>query len=475
MKLTKILFGLGLLGLAIWSVYSLVYGYGEGVMFAVVFGGMHDESMALFRKGIARKMQLVAWDQSVMSKLMGFVGGRKNMFEATTNFASSGFKPSATGAPIEVYQDFRNGGSEMEIPAFYPLTSYGKIGSETLKGTGEKAKLALQKVKINQLRHAYLLQDNKMSKQVWTEKKIVQQLYENAEPYLTDWFGRRLPMEVYFALLESYATHMTDSTHGVGCQKRSHMNFYTAGAGRVAFSTVHATYESNVATALNNVGSGDIFNTQFIRNLVYEASHTHKIMPTKLNGIDVYPVFISDSQARDLGEDRAWIDRNSNAGVRDALNPVFTGKLLDVYESAALIVDKTIPSVRTASSDGSADYSNARSTTGDASGVCYSTEDANGKYDFMENTVDDGKLKPAILIGKSAVLCGVANDIDFDEETDDFNQRKEIGADMMIGLAAADIFDEDGSFGKSGNKRHENRSSLVGVTYTSGSANWSAA
>lgn len=473
MKRFNLIFGLFLLAIVV-AIHYLADSTTAGITLATG-AGLYTEDMEVYRRLLEKRMQTVAWNISFWTNFLGFIGGKKSMFDPVQPHGVKG-KQTATGAPIEVLQNFRyDGGLDMDIPIFYPLTGKGISGSLYLKGKGEKPKFNVLKVGINQQRHAYLVQDNKVSKQILQNPGMVAQLMRKANEYLGDWFRRWNAYQPYLAFLEGYSENLSKTAlnGGRAKSKASHMNIYTAGGGKVAFSNTKATYEAAVKAAINGLTntSTDYMSTDVIENLVYVASHSHKVQPLTIGGVsDLYPIVISDAQAKQLQADADWLDAQNLAENRGILtNARFTGRVAGVYGGGFLIVDPTIPSFYT---DSDGEYSNARSTTGDANGVCIGTQDADGDPDFMANPVDPGNKKPAILFGKSALACGVANDLSFEEELDDFKQRQEIGADMMVGFQRSDILDKDGYFGTSGDYRYENVSSVVAVTYSPSDASW---
>lgn len=446
-----------------------------GISLAVV-GGMYNDSSQHYRRLQSEKMLRRAWNVAIWEPFMGFIGGKKSMFDKVQPYATGLNIPKATGMPIEVLQDFAHlKGNAIDIPIIYPLIGRGVAGGEQLVGKGEAARLGTIQNEINQIRHAYKIQDTKMSKQMLTHPKVQRAFIQDGAQYLGDWFNRYLSYQPYFAFLEGFSENLTRTVGGVGKQKRSHMNLYCAGTGRVTFSTTHATYEAAVKAGLIGLTdtASDYMSTKVIENMVYAANHEHKIQPTRVLGMDLYVIVIAGAQAIQLLQDTKFQERhNALAQQKLSENPLFSGKVAGVYGGALILIDNCVPSAYVT---GNGEYSNARSTTGDANGVCYGTQDADGNYDFMATPVDPGVLKPAILFGKSALTCGVASDLTFEEETFDFSQKKELGADMIFGMQCADIIDTDGHFGAAGdNKRYENVSSLVCFTYSPSAANWAA-
>lgn len=458
-----------------------------GVMVAGLYAGQYDDSMQSYRKLLDTKMRKVAWNKSYWSQFMGFVGGKKSMFDSPTAFGTKG-PQKATGAPIEVLQDFKYmGRGTMDIPIFYPLVGKGKSGSMTLVGTGERAKIANMQVSINQKRQAYLAQDSKMSKQLLQSPEMVKKLVRSAADYLGDWFQRWMASQAAYSFLEGYSENLVlpASEGGLGIPRQSHMNIYGSGfgtVGRVAFNNTAATYEANVAAALGAMTLNlNPFSTSTVENAVFVARHQHRLAPIEVEGQNVYPMVISAAAALQLQQDTKWNDRGKYAAERSVKsNPLYTGRIAGIYAGVLIIVDETVPSAYingdTADSyqtaAGVVPFQISRSTTGDTTGVCYGVGDSVGDPAFMAFPTDTGNRKPWILFGKSAIACGVANDISFEDEEYDFKQKKEVGADLIIGFQRSDIVDTDGYFGVTGDKRYENVSSVIGFTFSPTTATW---
>ncbi len=442
-------------------------------------GTMYNVDLPTYRRLLSRKMQLVTANMSFWNVFLGVIGGGKTMFDPSPKFGDPSKYQKATGKPIEILRDFQNyKGVDMDVPVFYPLT--GPAISGTLKGKGEKAKLAVQSVSINEVRKAYLEQDTKISRYYAQNEEMQRQLYMKSSDYLGDWFHRHVAYQPYLTAFEGASEILTRSAvnAGSGVSKSSHMNFYVQGSGQVAFSNTKATYEANVATAVSGLVAANVFSTETIENAVYVASHNHKIIPMELEGMRLYPMVISDAQALQLQADTQFKSRMTYAAERSLKsNPLFTGRVVGIYGGALIIVDETEPSIYVngdpAISAARGVFSAARSTTGDVTGVCYGTEDVNNNPDYMDNPVDPGNRKLALLFGASFEMCGIAAPLSIDEELDDFKHKIEVGADMLFGMQRSDILDKSGSFGVGGDTRFENRSSLVIATYSPSSAVWS--
>lgn len=431
----------------------------------------YDSTNVHFRRALSAKMSKVSWNRSIWASFMGKVRGQQSPLNPITDkFGLGNIKP--TGRPIEVLEDFAAiQTTALDCPVFYPLGGYGVTGREIGTGKGQSPKLGNISVEINTKMQVFNPIDHKMSKYSMNKSIMQRHLLMRSHDYLTDWFGRYFAFQPYPALLENASDNLTDPTFGTGVAKSSHMNAYyadTAGAVKVAFSNTKATYEASMATALATLTNtaSDKMSTSLIEHIVYLASHSHRITKDNVNGDALFIIVMSDSDALNLQKDSEWNDRMIYAAERSlAKNPVFTGKIAGVYAGALILIDDCVPAAYVAA-DSTGKYSNARATTGDANGVCYGTEGADGKPNYMDVPVDPGNRKPTILLGKSAVALGKIDEIGFNEEKSNFGNYQEIAADCTFGFKRADIIDSDGYFGKAGDKRHENVSSLVLFTYS---------
>jgi len=452
------------LGLIVLVTYLMLNTFDVAESIATLaIGGIYSSDMQWHRDLLSKKLVKVNWNVPIWSKFMGMINTVNQ--EETHKFGTKVFK--ATGQPIEVLKDFTQGGAKMDTPVAYPLTEQGISGAKQLLGNEEQKKLANMEVKINQKRHGVLIQDNKLSKQALQQPKIIKQLMSGATADLGDWFQRWNGYNIGLTFLQGASEHICNPTAdgGLGHQRVSHMNTYVAGSGRVTFSNTHATYEAAVAAALGGLTNvaGDYMTTNFIRSLVYQASHVHRIQPP-IKGSKLYPIAISDAALLQLSQESTFIDAMNLAKARGDQNPQFTGKWAIPYMGALLLIDETLPS---AYLNGDSEFVASYSTTGTTAGVQYGLPTT-----FMSVPVDGGNLKPAILFGKSAIACGVSSDLNFENEEWDYKQKKTEGADMIIGHQIADIIDTEGYWSTPGNKRYENVSSLTGWTYSPSEASF---
>lgn len=414
-------------------------------------GGVWTDQMQLFRRGLSTKIQKLVWWYGKWSKLTGMMDVEK--YKAAGVYAgTTSLRP--TGKLIEVVKDFeRMGGIYMDVPVVVPLTGQGRHGSAPQRGHEETRKVLSRKIAINQLKHAVVIQDTKMSKQVLSRPGVQMALMERGAEDLRDWFSRKMAFYPYQALFTGYSDNLTDAMWGVNKTQRSHPNFYVKGEGRVSFSnTFNAAYETAVATALGTLqnDAGDRFAAKSIRDMVYLANY-HKIEPFKIGDNELYIIFISPAQMRQLRQDSEWLQVHREAGVRGPGNQIFSGISEGYpYEGAYVVVDNVIPAARISGDTG---YDATRGT------VNY------GVSNYMANPRDSGARKLAVLCGAGAVTCGYGSELSFTSEKAEYEQFLGDEADMILGMERGDIIDDDGHFGTAG-LFYENCSSLVYGTYS---------
>lgn len=442
---------LGLFVLFAISVYAAIDAsvtVNEKSVMVAVMGGMWNEGMSLYRKGLSKKMERAVWLKSKWARFTGIMDvdnfKKAGSYGGTTSL-------SLSGNLIDVRKEFeREGGGEMEIPVMQPLTNPPTFGTKPMRGREEKRKYYIKKIAINQVRHAVEIQDNKMSKQMLKKPEVQMALMERGQKDLQDYFSRWQAMQPYFALLEGYSDNLTDSENGAGKILKSNPNFYVAGSGKVTFSHTPSTFETNVGTALSGLAdtASDYFGSQTIRNAVYLARQL-KFAPIVVNGLEVFPMFITDAQARQLRNDPEWINAQKEAANRGDKNDIFTGVVERIYEGALIIVDSTIPSI---------------SVTG---GVpVYRASN------YMANPRSIGNIKPAIICGQNAIVGGYGSELGYENETADYGQFLGDEASMICGFERSDIYDVDNFDGNGANRFKENASSAVIATYSPDEVTW---
>lgn len=423
--------------------------------------GAYTTDMKAFRALLSKQMALSAWTQvPLWSQFIGFIGS-KGRYPSSVGLGSSETKRlKPTGMPIEMVTNFQHEGSAtMDVPVINPLTELPIYGDNQALGNEESQKITYKTVTINQVRKPVLIRTGAMSEQVLKKPEVQKELMTNSKEQLQDFNIRYVGFQPYMALLRRYSDNITASkaNGGLGLTPASHPNFYVAGYGKATWSDTPATYETNVATALNSLTDTAAchFSTKTIENAVALASRL-KIPRVAINGGKYYIMVTNPDQALQLFSDEKWVNANQYAGPRNDTNRLVTGEIVGLYRGCYIYVDQNAPG---AEISGDTNYSSARGTVnyGNANPIKYPVHETNRKL--------------AILLGASAVACGYASPLAFESETWDYNNKKSEASRMIVGFERADIYDTDGYYGTAGNFK-ENTSSLVIATYSPFTLAW---
>lgn len=428
-----------------------------------------------YRAALAEKMHRTVWFKSpVWSKLTGFAGVKDGDYDVASTAGTSGKNTlQPTGKVVEVFMDFqRTGGITMDIPVAYPLTGDGVSGDAQLLNNEEQRTIAYKTVAINQQRHGVLVRSSMMSEQILKKPETYRSLMKSAQSELTDWFGRWKDYNMYLGVLAGASRNLTKTVAegGLGISAFSHPNFYIAGVGAASGTPLTTGYETSLATAIETLSAAttSVFNTAVIDAMCYYAT-IKRIPKIDIGGQKAYIIIISPSQMSQLRADSKWIAAQQSL---KSDNPTLSGLVEGFYREAFIMVDAQVPTIYTNGTNSSKDISGSTvfdstySTAGGGTGyVQY------GLKTFMATPVTTGKVKPAILLGASALACGYGDKLGFNSETFDYGEKKAEGAKMTVGIQRADVVDNDGYFGTA-NAFKENTSSLVCATYSPDTVSW---
>jgi len=438
---------LGALFISVAVIDYLQNGGVQGITLAtVVVGGQYTDAMTHARRILSAKAHKLVWYKSKWSKFISLMD--KDKFKKNNSYAGSTMFMKPSGNLITMYKEFdKQGGIYMDIPVTMPLTGLPTYGGKRLRGNEELRKVFNKKLAINTIRHAVQIKDGAMSKQVLQKPELQASMMERGSADLADWLSRWTAFQPYYALLERYSKNLTDSEYGVNLSMNLHPNYYIEGIGRVTFSNTVQTFTNSVIGALAGIGqtSDYMFSTRTIKNMVYLASNVHNIEPIKYGESEIYIIFVSPSQARQLQDDENWKNAQFYSAERGDKNALFTGKVEGkIYAGALVIVDNHLPSI--------AYDDNAMTVT-------------HGNTSYLASPVSTGDLFPALLVGQDALSIGTASAVEYDTEIDDYNAFLGDSISQIIGFERSDIIDSDGYVGTAGNL-YGNFSSLQYVTYS---------
>lgn len=410
-----------------------------------------DPTIRAYRKILAADLKFAPfYGPSFWTKHMGFIGSKGNYPQSVALGSSETKRLAPTGKPIEVLTNFQNEpGDTMEIPLFNPLTEQPLFDTQLLNNE-EEPKLTYVTVHTHIFRKGVVLRDSKVSEQVL--KRIAKKLMGESQAKLKEYFSRLIGYQPYLALLEKYSENLTAAKTdrgGLGLTPVLHPNFFVAGTTRPAWSETPATYATNVANSLSTLTdtASNRMSAEMVKKMVREASLL-KIRPaTNINGTLLYDIVMSEAAAYDLSRDEEFRTAFNYAymGAQDKSKLAYGQIDGTVFFNALIHVDQTIPDAK---------------ITGDAGFDSNKTVSFGNYNSYMANPLSGGNRKLAILFGASAVGCGYASPLSFEQEDWDYKYKLTEGADMYIGFERPDIIDFDGKYGTAGSLK-ENASSLV--------------
>ena len=428
--------------------------------------GLINDRLRAYRSLLNKKMKAAQWYQiPIWSSMLGFIGGMSGKYPKSVPFGATkrrSLRP--TYKPIEVLTDFQHqGGWEMDIPIAYPFVEEAIYGDNPAMGNEEHRKWAYNKAIINRVRKSALRRDGLMGEHALNASLVMEIMKQNKEEFVEfnqKWQG----WAPYDALTRRFSRNILASKANGGFgnvfSQQSHPNFYVAGYGQATWSDTAATYETNVATALDTLSNTDTdkFRAQTIKNAVLYAGRK-RITATNIAGQAIKLVgIINDAQAHQLYSDDEWADNHTALTYKEGdKTPFFTGDI-EVYLAfgCLLIVDSNAPGIWT-SGDGS--YSSARGT------VNY------GNSNPIESPIMESDRKLAFFFGASAVMCGFAESLGFESMNWDYGSKEGEASSTIVGYNRSDIYDNDGFFGTAGNFK-ENTSSLIVATYSPNNPSW---
>lgn len=375
-----------------------------------------------------------------------------------------------TKMPIQIMEEFsgKEGGTSMMIPVKTVSKGRPVIGDDTLSGKEERNNFIYKTVRINRIRHGENVKAGVYNEQ--KIKKYVNDLMNQAEPSITDWYRRYINTSmIKRALFEGRSYEITAAApHGRAIAKVSHPNMFVTGYGFVPYTAgkpATANYEISVETALNTLGVGDSFSMGMIEALDTMMPRQKRIMPSVITSQGEYYIcIITPAQYYQIRTSAEWKTIATAVLPREQdekLNWLLNGRV-GCYGSLLFYVDIQGWGAHTNANP------NGWATAPTAGSPAFGVEDAGG-YDFPDMALlDDSNFQCGFILGAGGALnLGIAKKLGFEFEERDYKSIKNVGGDMMAGCERGDMYDSDGQLaGNTALDFQENTSSIQFVTYS---------
>jgi len=402
-----------------------------------------------YPKVLARKMQF----ESIKTMLWG----------KWAKFTTPGMVPVRPGndpkpvdSPVVIQNELsKAAGDLMEVPMHRNLNYVWRIGKEQMMGHEEEPKINFLQIPVELFRHAEMPQDVSISTQVNKDLRLL----ENTQPALQRHYARAMNyLMCSFAIYHGYSWNVLASARWSGDSKvatAQHPHVYIAGQGKVSYSTYgypgNSAYNQGVATEIDKVGIGDVFDTGFLNALKADPS-IMKIAPLIMkDGNSLRMIIAHPWQIASLEADSAFRETVATAMAvsYSKENPYLYGCKYIWAGFAIFESDTAIWPVTTSSS---------LPVWGPSTVQVAATT---GNLDSFES-YSTGTKFGAMILGSNALALGLASRLEFKKRTDDYDELIGIAYRQIGGAARADFWNrEDGSTGQ----YIVNESSALAVTY----------
>lgn len=400
---------------------------------------------------LARKMQLLAIQNMFWGRWAA--GTTKNM--APVN---PGNEPRASNSPIVVHNELRKkAGNLIEVPIHRSLSMLPRTGNEMMEGHEEEAKINFAQVPVELMRAAEKPEETSAQGQLVKDMRLLKM----AEPALQQHYTRVLTyLTCTYAFYYGYNYNVLKSPRWAGDSKiaaNSHPHIFFGGSGKVSYSGGYpgtSGYETSVATEITNLGSSDVFDTDFLSG-VKASQDVLKIPPLRMkDGNALRFIAAHPWQIATLENDSNFVTAVSRADAQAYAkdNPLLYACKYVWGGFAIFPTDTGVFPLRVAS--GVPQYGPA---------AVQHTATPTGDLDSFENYSADTKFG-AILFGPSALLLATADKMEFRYREADYGEFHGVEWRQILGAARADFWNrDDGTTGQ----YLQNRSSAILATYAS--------
>ncbi|NOY58915.1 MAG: DUF4043 family protein [Calditrichaeota bacterium] len=190
--------------------------------------------------------------------------------------------PRVTESPVVIQNELSQGKSLIQIPVHRNLNQLPRVGNQQLKDHEERPKINHASVPIDVLRHAEMPYEGFFDQQITKQYNLL----KNARPALLRYYARVSEyLQASYAMYYGFSYNVLNSSnwgsHSI-VKKNSHPNCYVAGTGKVSGTPGTSTYETNIGTAVSNLGAANNFDTGFLRFLAVQPE-IRKIAPIVTN------------------------------------------------------------------------------------------------------------------------------------------------------------------------------------------------
>lgn len=358
-----------------------------------------------------------------------------------------GNDPKPVSAPIAMqYELTRMAGDSIEIPMLMNLTNLPKVGEQQLEDNEERPKVNFANVPIELLRHAEKPRLSSISEQVNKDLMLV----ENAEPMLRRHYSRTMEYLVFsYALYYGYSWHVLNSgrfTNDTKIAATPHPHIFVAGQGKVSYSGGNpgtTGYRTSVGTAINSLGAGNVFNTDFLQGL---SKHQNVINIPRIiskDGNEFLMLVAHPYQIASLEADTKFDARNNAVMVQNMAkeNPYFVGAKYFHHGFAIYEKDTVAWPCRRNATTGYDEWGPATISN----------------LDTFRSYQDDTAFA-GVILGDNALFCAIGSAFEFVKNMKDYKEVLGIAYRIIKGASRYDFKNRD--YGTAGASWENDRSAI---------------
>ena len=366
---------------------------------------------------LSKKLAKAAWWSTFWAKIAGF--------QEITNVNGIRQTNPAPNSIVQVLRDFvQEGRDNMLLPFINPYSEAPVYGDTWLKGTGEEMTLRYLRVYINQVRKAVMKKTGRMSAQRLKGFQIMEQAMPELIKYWSKWYNAAMFQTLYEGLSPQLTAGTLDEGNGI--KARFHPNTYIWDGDVI--TPVGTTGKTKTQTEWNTAdGNCDSdSNAELLSQLNMLVKTDLLIEPAVTKGgMEFWFYMVHPRSMKKFKQDDDIQAANNSAYMHELKNhPALAGRDYLYYDGFCVVEERT--GCRTlAASDGD-----------------LLTELAGTKGWTMPPDTATNTLFSGIILGRDAIGLGVAENLNFTEETDDHGNVEEIGSQCIQGANRVEFFSE---------------------------------
>jgi N4-gp56 family major capsid protein len=341
---------------------------------------------------------------------------RKELFKDVIDgmyFTKNGLMGEGDNNIVQTFSDIKKEkGDTITVGLTAKLNGAGVTGDSELEGNEEAISSYSDSILIDQVRNAVRLTGRLDS------QKACYDMFKDAKEKLSIWAQEFLERQIFMKLGGVSVATLTDSTGAVYSARSAWSNTPDAIPSATEAANVAADYTyrylcADAAQGLDGIAATDILTPALISKAKVVAKLANpSVRPLRVDGMDLYVMFIHPKQAWDLknASGSVWASAQREAQQRGDRNPIFTGAL-GMWDGVLIFEHEYVPQL-----------------TGDGSSVVFST----GNTTYAPNGVT---VYRSLLCGRQAVGAAFTTDsFKMVEETFDYENKVGIATGIIGGV-----------------------------------------